>query len=326
MNGDGMNLRRLQHLVLLAEELSFARAAERAYLSQSAFSRSIQTLEDEVGMRLFDRGLRYVQLTPVGKRVQLRAQRLLSSSHDLERELRLLKSGDLGNISLGGGPFSGHVVLPRTIAQLHHQHPSVQVSIVIDHWAQQLQNLHAETIDFFTGDIRELEGEPSLLIEPIGVLYGAVFCRTDHPLASRDIVSAADIAAYGMASVHLPSEVEKSMRAMTKNPRDLGLPISFQCEDLLLSRELVLQTDALLIAPHMSVQHELMSGQMKELVVQELESLGNKTPLQTPLGTVRMAERTLSPAADILLEIIAKTGAELLKPPLPLIEMGRFRS
>ena len=61
-----LNLRQLQHLLLLADELHFARASERAFLSQSAFSRSIQALEESVGLRLFDRDLRLVRPTPSG--------------------------------------------------------------------------------------------------------------------------------------------------------------------------------------------------------------------------------------------------------------------
>ena len=58
-----INSRRLTHLIALAEEGSFARAAERVHLSQPALSRSIQALEDELGMKLFDRAARGVAMT-----------------------------------------------------------------------------------------------------------------------------------------------------------------------------------------------------------------------------------------------------------------------
>ena len=59
-----MNLRRLNHVVALADTLHFARAAEAAHLSQPAFSRSIQAIESDLGIRLFDRDVGDVRPTP----------------------------------------------------------------------------------------------------------------------------------------------------------------------------------------------------------------------------------------------------------------------
>ena len=61
-----MDIRRLNHLIALAEEGRFAVAAERMHLSQAAFSRSIQALEESVGFKLFDRGAKGAALTPAG--------------------------------------------------------------------------------------------------------------------------------------------------------------------------------------------------------------------------------------------------------------------
>ena len=72
-----MDLKRLGHLVALADECHFARAAERVHLSQPAFSRSIQTIESDLGMRLFDRESGQVKPTPAGAFLIERARRLL---------------------------------------------------------------------------------------------------------------------------------------------------------------------------------------------------------------------------------------------------------
>lgn len=82
-----IEFKRLQHLVLLAEELNFSRAAERACLSQTAFSRSIQSLEAEFGLRLFDRGTRWVQPTTTGRHLAERARELLARARDLAQEV-----------------------------------------------------------------------------------------------------------------------------------------------------------------------------------------------------------------------------------------------
>ena len=72
-----MDIRHLQHVLLLAEELNFSRAAERAHLTQSAFSRSIQTAEMQAGVKFFDRTQRSVKPTAVGKRIIERGRSIL---------------------------------------------------------------------------------------------------------------------------------------------------------------------------------------------------------------------------------------------------------
>ena len=98
-----MNLRQLEHLMALAEEGSFSRAAERMHLTQSALSRSLQGLEDELGARLIDRSGRRSTLTPLGEAVLARAQRIVLEAAEIERSAELLRQGEAGTIRVGLG-------------------------------------------------------------------------------------------------------------------------------------------------------------------------------------------------------------------------------
>ncbi|NYH22367.1 LysR family transcriptional regulator [Paraburkholderia bryophila] len=93
-----MSVRRLNHVVALAEEGSFARAAERVHLSQPALSRSIQAIEDELGLRLFDRAARGVAVTQAGKTIVERARRVLFEANCLVRDAELLKTHEIGEV------------------------------------------------------------------------------------------------------------------------------------------------------------------------------------------------------------------------------------
>src|SRR4051812_39507135 len=86
-----MDLRRLQHVVALADEGHFGRAAERVHLSQPAFSRSIQAAETELGLKLFDRGTVEALCTPAGRFVVERARGLLQQNQRLEREVAMYR-------------------------------------------------------------------------------------------------------------------------------------------------------------------------------------------------------------------------------------------
>ena len=107
-----MDLRRYAHLVALAEEGSFRRAAERTHLSQPAFSRSILAAEEELGMALFKRGGRKVACTPAGSFVVERIRAVLHASSNLDRDLAMFRDGLSGDVRLGMGPSSsGHLSL-----------------------------------------------------------------------------------------------------------------------------------------------------------------------------------------------------------------------
>ena len=82
-----MDLKRLKHLVTLADTRNFGRAALQCHLSQSAFSRSVQAAEEELGLLLFDRGSLEVTCTQAGALVVERARTLLFESHCLERDV-----------------------------------------------------------------------------------------------------------------------------------------------------------------------------------------------------------------------------------------------
>src|SRR3982074_1764810 len=101
-----VNSRRLTHLIALAEEGSFARAAQRVHLSQPALSRSIQTLEEEIGLRLFDRAARGVAITSAGKLILWRARRVLFETRCLARDVELLKTHEFGQLRAGLGPYA----------------------------------------------------------------------------------------------------------------------------------------------------------------------------------------------------------------------------
>ncbi|NCW86539.1 MAG: LysR family transcriptional regulator [Oxalobacteraceae bacterium] len=80
-----MNIKHLRHLLAIAETGSFSRAADRTYITQSALSRSIQSLEEELGGALIDRIGKKNELTPLGHEVVAQAQGLVLAAEELRR-------------------------------------------------------------------------------------------------------------------------------------------------------------------------------------------------------------------------------------------------
>jgi len=103
---DLIDLKRVRHLVYLSEELHFSRAAARANLSQTAFSRSIQSLEADLGVRLFDRDTRTVMLTAAGQQLIGRAHELLGCARKLVAQAIDIAGAEGGELRLGINPMA----------------------------------------------------------------------------------------------------------------------------------------------------------------------------------------------------------------------------
>lgn len=307
-----LNLRQLQHVVLLAEEAHFGRAAERAFLSQPAFSRSVAGLEESIGMRLFDRGPGFVRLTSTGEQVMTRARRLLSSSADLAREMDLLRSGNLGDITVGSGPFSGPTLMAGAIAQLQAAHPAVRVRLEIATPLVLQHMLLDEKLDFFLADLTELAGHQQCRVEPLGAALGGLYVRSKHPLAMLRQVSLAEVKRHPLASVHLPAPLSRKL-AKIFGSNDTGLmSLAMECESALVLREYALQNDAVVLAPENVFALDVTAGWLHRLNVSELDRQRERTPLRMNLGLVWQHDRTPSAAARLLADEVRQRTTQTL--------------
>lgn len=141
-----MDLRRLSHVVALADTLHFARAAQAVHLSQPAFSRSIQAIEEDLGIRLFDRETGDVRPTPAGEFVIERARRLLFEARCLQRDVDLYRDSQLGGTAFGVGPLLTATLMPQALQELRRQHPQVALRMEVGNWVQLLESLDRKSV------------------------------------------------------------------------------------------------------------------------------------------------------------------------------------
>ena len=127
-----MNLRFLRTFVAIADNAGFARAAARLNLTQSAASRQIQALEDELGLRLFARIGRNARLTAEGEDLLVRSRRLLSDVEAIAAHASALKSGEAGALRVGATPQVIENLLAGFLPRYRKRHPGVDVPLVED--------------------------------------------------------------------------------------------------------------------------------------------------------------------------------------------------
>ena len=121
---------RLRVFRIVAEELSFTRAAERLFLTQPAVTMQIKNLEEDLGLRLFDRTGQRIALTPAGEVLQEYARRIAALCADAERDLGALKGETRGRLALGASTTIAQYLLPRLAGQFLAAFPKIQLSMM----------------------------------------------------------------------------------------------------------------------------------------------------------------------------------------------------
>jgi DNA-binding transcriptional LysR family regulator len=125
-----MELRQLKYFVIVAEELSFTKAAERLYLVQPALTRQIALLEKKIGAPLFNRSKRQILLTEVGKVLLEEARAAIErTDHAFARTQRFAR-GESGRLRVGFTAAALYGILPQFKMILSKNHPEVDLEVV----------------------------------------------------------------------------------------------------------------------------------------------------------------------------------------------------
>ncbi len=126
-----VQLSELKVFVVAADELNFSRAAERLYLSQSAVSQNIRSLEREFGVELFTRQNRAVRLTPAGQALLPLAQDVVNAIYRMGEVMNGIEGQVAGDLIVGCSTTSGKYLLPSLVAAFRQEYPLVRVGIKI---------------------------------------------------------------------------------------------------------------------------------------------------------------------------------------------------
>ena len=157
-----MDLRTLKYFTVVAEELNITHAAERLCMSQPPLSNQMKALEEELGVKLFIRGKRQLQLTDAGRLLLLRATQILDMTDKAQHEVMSLEGGMSGTIHLGIVEGRAPFLIARWISGFKEEFPKVKYSMwngssddVLDRLRQGLVDLAVIAAPY---DTEHLEG------------------------------------------------------------------------------------------------------------------------------------------------------------------------
>jgi len=216
-----MDIRQLQYLAALAREKHFTRAAEACGVTQPTLSSRIRQLEDELGVPIVERGQRFIGLTREGETVLKWAHAILDDCAGLTQELKQMRTGLGGRLTIGVIP-TALLFTPRITAAMAAAHPDVGFKILSMSSIEILERLKEHAIDV---GISYLDNEPVEFHTTLP-LYSERYClivRADHPFVGRPSVTWTEAAAGPLCLLNAEMQnrriINRAFRDVGANPR-----------------------------------------------------------------------------------------------------------
>jgi len=183
-----MELRHLRYFVSVAEALSFTKAAERLHTAQPSLSRQIRDLEEELGVRLLNRTKQRVTLTDEGRSFLGDAKRLLALAAETVESVRRLHTGEVRALNVGYVSNLFHDLLPRTLASLHQELPTVSVNLFDLSCGDQFRALEEGKLDLGFVGLHEPIARRGLEFRTVASYKTVVALPKDNPLTGKATV------------------------------------------------------------------------------------------------------------------------------------------
>jgi DNA-binding transcriptional LysR family regulator len=181
-----MELRHLRYFIVVAEELNFTRAAERLHIAQPPLSQQIQALEAELGVQLFERKKRPLQLTPAGQVLLTEARLVFATVERAIISTKRASRGEIGRLVVGANSSIANSVLPDILRVFRSRFGDVELVLRELTSFQQIQELRSRQIDVgFDRLPNENENESDLSFLPILQESLVIALPEQHPLAVK---------------------------------------------------------------------------------------------------------------------------------------------
>jgi DNA-binding transcriptional LysR family regulator len=186
-----MELRHLRYFVAIAEEQSFTRAAERLWVAQPGLSTQVRRLEAELGVRLFERHTRGVDLTPAGELFLERARVALAAADVAGATGRDLQDGVVGGLRLGIASGARWRPAANLIRRFSRERPGVELTVLEGYGGTLWRDLRSGRLDALVAPAGH--ASPDLRVVPLGSESWVVLIGSGHRLAGIGPVTAGEL-------------------------------------------------------------------------------------------------------------------------------------
>ncbi len=301
------SVRELDVFLALAQTLSFRRTASQVNLSQSAVSGVVTRLEEALGVRLFDRTTRSVQLTGAGQVFVEQAMLMRTQTDEAVRAVRNVAELQVGNVRLAALPSLAATVVPAACARYRLRFPGVQFQIFDTLSGPAFDLVRAGQVDFALTAANPAYAD--LDYTPLAADGFVLLIPPGHPLAAaRGPLRWVDIANLTHISMPLPTSVRQYADAALLQHRVRFAPV-YELEHLASITAMVASGLGVAALPELAAAVATMPGVVRRRIVDP--------DISRPIGLVTRRYRSLSPAATAMVETLREEMVRLAPARLP---------
>ena len=290
-----MELSHLKSFLKVAEEENITRAAYALFLTQPAVTQHIRTLEKELGVSLFDRTGRGVQLTPEGNALREYAKRGLSILDEGKQVIADLRAGAAGRLSLGAGVTTSIFNLPKWLNIFHEEFPKVDVVVLTGRSAEIIEHIMDREVDL--GFVTSPTDHPNLCTVGLYDEEIVLVSPPGHPLTGR--VVSPDELSNAPLIMFPPGAGFREFLDRTLPEAGFHASIKMQTDSVEAIKSFVAVGLGLSFLPSSAVEAEIEAGILARVEIE------NSEPIRRRTSIAYRTDRYLSRAAQGFLHILS---------------------
>ena len=187
-----MNTKQIEYFLAVAEELSFTRAAEKLYVSQTAVTQQIQALEDLMGVKLLNRTKKKVELTPAGQMFQSEGRQILEQIENAFAHARTVSEGMTGGIEIGFSDYAGNI-LGNSLQEFRDRYPSIHIHFKSYSPSVLLDRLRTGELDLIFSPIFDPSVYEGCYVREVEQIALMAILPVKHPLAGKHHLTKEDV-------------------------------------------------------------------------------------------------------------------------------------
>jgi LysR family transcriptional regulator of abg operon len=292
-----MKLNQLRNIVAIAERGSLRAAARELGLAQPALSRSVQEIEHELGVELFERRARGMTLTPIGVAFVRRAGTVMTEVRRAREEIEQLDGGTSGNVTAAMSIVPHLAILPHILRPFHARYPNVELHPIEGLYPTVESRLKDGSADFYVGPPPERNLAPELSLEKLFDNHRKIFCRKGHPLAGATTLR--ELADADWLTTSITYSAQRELKDLFVGYR-LPMPrLVLRSQSALTLMISLANSDCICLMPKQWADFAFTAGALATIEIGELIPA-------PPIVVIKRVGLPLTPAAEFLLDLVRR--------------------
>jgi LysR family transcriptional regulator, regulator for genes of the gallate degradation pathway len=255
----------LTSLIKLVEFRNFTHAARALGVSQPTIHRAARTLERSLDAALFEKTSYGVVPTREAEKLSQRAHRAFVEILQAQADVHALLGRDSGSTVIGAMPLARSFLVPQALIQFTREHAEHAVAIMEGTYEHLLAALQGGQADFLIGALREQRPSADIVQEHLFDDPLSIVMRTQHPLAKRRKLSAADLTAYPWIAPRVSSPLRAHFDTLFTKLGVTPPQRPIECNSLVAARAFLMEGDHLMLSSMNQVHYELQAGMLVAL-------------------------------------------------------------